>query len=187
MDQLLGTPVVKRHNRTLPLLPEELGAGRIENKPQGKLYADEPPKINRAPIKENRATSLVHLKECKIRGSIGDPGEKEKVSYDGLMSQINEKIAEGYDENRIVGAVINAITPGNVFKSRLETQRNLDGAISLEELLQMLRIHFLEESSQDLLRKMSDLMQENGETASVFCTKLIVLRNQVLSRSIEDR
>ena len=182
IDQLMETPVVKQQNRTLPLLPTELGAGHVDINQQGKLFVDEPPKINRAP----RATSLVHLKECKIRGSIGDPGEKEKVSYDGLMSQINEKIAEGYDENRIVGAVINAITPGNVFKSRLETQRNLDGSIPLDELLQMLRIHFLEESSQDLMRKMSDLMQENGETASVFCTKLIVLRNQVLSRSLEE-
>ena len=74
--------------------------------------------------------ALYHLKECKIRGTIGDPGEKDKLGYYGLISEIKERSREGYDDNRVVGAVINAITPGNVFKKRLEMRRNLEGSIS---------------------------------------------------------
>ena len=133
-----------------------------------------------------KSGSLYQLKECKIRGSIGDPGEKEKVSYYGLLSQIVEKQTEGYDDNRIVGGVINAITPGNVFKSRLEMRRTLEGGISLETLLNMLRTHFQEKSSNDIFLDLGKAVQGHDESATKYCNRLIVIRDQALSRSIEE-
>lgn len=151
--------------------------------PPTTTHAPPPAHALRPPPKSG---SLYQLKECKIRGSIGDPGEKDKVTYYGLLSQIVEKQTEGYDDNRIVGAVINAITPGNVFKSRLEMRRTLQGKISLETLLNMLRTHFQEKSSNDIFLDLGKAVQAHDESAANYCNRMIVIRDQALSRSIEE-
>ena len=147
---------------------------------------DHPSRVQYVPDFPAKPASLLQLKECKIRGSIGDPGEKDKMNYDGLLSQIIEKVGEGYAENRIVGAVINAITPGHVLKSRLEMRRNLEGAISLDVLKNMLRIHFQEQDSQNLMTQLKEAVQITNDTAAQFCNKLILIRDRALSRSIEE-
>ena len=147
---------------------------------------EHPTQVPYGPEFQPKPASLFQLKECKIRGSIGDPGERDKMNYDGLLSQITEKVGEGYTENRIVGAVINAITPGHVLKSRLEMRRNLEGAISLEVLKNMLRIHFQEQDSQNLMTQLKEAVQLTTDTASQFCNKLILIRDRALSRSIEE-
>ena len=139
----VSLPEAITHHRALPGAP---GAKLDEDmKTKFKIKTSTP--LNLLPIRNlpplmnktsQKSGSLYQLKECKIRGSIGDPGEKDKLTYYGLLAQIVEKQNEGYDENRIVGAVINAITPGNVFKSRLEMRRNLEGFISLSILTNML-------------------------------------------------
>ena len=47
--------------------------------------------VVRRVVPKTASASLYHLKECKIRGSIGDPGEKDKLGYYGLMSEIKER------------------------------------------------------------------------------------------------
>ena len=147
------------------------------------------------PLEEDKAVAkpvpkappaLFHLKECKIRGTIGDPGEKDKLGYYGLISEIKERSREGYDDNRVVGAVINAITPGNVFKKRLEMRRNLEGSISLTTLFSMLRTHYQEKSSNTIFQELSNAVQSQDETATKYCNRLIVIRDEALSRSIEE-
>ena len=133
-----------------------------------------------------KVASLYHLKECKIRGSIGDPGEKDKLGYYGLISEIKERQNEGYDDDRIVGAVINAVTPGNVFKRRLEMRRNLEGSIPLPILHEMLKTHYQEKGSSSIFRELSDAVQGADEKATTFCNRLIVIRDEALSRSIEE-
>ena len=133
-----------------------------------------------------KAASLYHLKECKIRGTIGDPGEKDKLGYYGLISEIKERQAEGYDDNRVVGAVINAVTPGNVFKRRLEMRRNLESTIPLSTLMSMLQTHYQEKSSNTIFHDLSEAVQGHDETATKFCNRLIVMRDEALSRSIEE-
>ena len=178
--------------RVLPGAPGE-GGLMVGAKPKDEIKSSTPmamhyaPSANLVPLKSSRRSgSLYQLKECKIRGSIGDPGEKDKVSYYGLLSQIVEKQSEGYDENRIVGAVINAITPGNVFKSRLEMRRTLEGHISLATLQGMLRTHFQESSSNDIFNDLSRAVQGHDENATSYCNRLIVIRDKALSRSIEE-
>ena len=143
-------------------------------------------RVVRRVVPKTASASLYHLKECKIRGSIGDPGEKDKLGYYGLMSEIKERQNEGYDDNRIVGAVINAVTPGNVFKRRLEMRRNLEGTITLDTLLEMLRTHYQEKSSNTIFQELSSAVQAQEESATKFCNRLIVIRDEALSRSIEE-
>ena len=123
---------------------------------------------------------LFHLKELKIKGSIGNPGEKEKLGYHSLMSQITTYRDLGYSEERIVAAVINAITPGNTFKKRLEMKRNLTGKIPLSALIRSIRTHYQEKDSDTYENELKDAVQEPGEAASQFADKLMVLRDSAL-------
>ncbi len=133
-----------------------------------------------------RPPGLYHLKEFKIKGTIGDPGEKDKLDYYGLLAQLNTAMNEGYSEDRIVAAIINAISPGNVFKSRLEMRRNLEGAIPIETLKKMLRTHYQEIDSQSIFAELTGAVQSHDESAAQFTNRLIVIRDKALSRSMEE-
>ena len=71
------------------------------------------------------AGSLAKLRELKLSGAIGEAGEKGKLTYSGLASQIRLAASRGFDENEICAAVIRVITPGLPLRNYLEEQRNL--------------------------------------------------------------
>ena len=172
----------------MPVLPPQ-GTRKLPAAPVDKKYV--PPRVYPiTPVQvamgeAKKPANLYHLKECKIRGTIGSPGEKEKLDYDELLSQITEKEIEGYDEHRIVGAVINAVAPGHVFKKRLVMRRNLEG-VSLSTLKSMLRTHFNQQESQHILSELTEAVQGHDDTADEYCTKLMVIRDRAMSRCIEE-
>ena len=171
-----------------PLLPRD-GTRRLPLPPADykpvpqRVYPISPVQVTVG--EERKPANLYHLKECKIRGTIGSPGERDKLDYDELLSQITEKEIEGYDQHRIVGAVINAVAPGNVFKKRLVMRRNLEG-VSLATLKAMLRTHFKQQESQHILAELTEAVQGHEDTAEEYCTKLMVIRDRAMSRSIEE-
>ena len=183
----MTTPAVSNTTRALPETPkDEIEQKADVSSAHSSLYQNMGTLEGKGGVGKPKAANLYHLKECKIRGSIGDPGEKEKLDYYGLLSQINAHKREGYDDDRIVAAVIIAMTPGNVFKNRLEMRRNLEGSISLETLLNMLRIHYQERDSDSILQNLKEAIQEPSETVAQFVNKLMVIRDQALSRSMEE-
>ena len=64
-------------------------------------------------------------KDFKIRGFIGEKGQKDKLSYISLLRQIKEGRDKGYTDKEIVNAVLRAITPGLYLRNVLETTENL--------------------------------------------------------------
>ena len=69
--------------------------------------------------------SLLFRREFRIRGSIGEPGQSEKLNFVSLANQIDSGLRKGYDEDEIVDGVIQAITPGLHLSSFLEASPNL--------------------------------------------------------------
>lgn len=61
------------------------------------------------PLKWNR--------EFKISGQVGEPGQKDKLSFSGLAHQIEQGINKGYPEAEIVDAAVRAIAPGLQLRS----------------------------------------------------------------------
>ena len=55
-------------------------------------------------------------RDFKIQGVVGDPGQKDKLGYQALMSQIEAGIAKGYSDKEVVSAV----QPGLQLRSYLE-------------------------------------------------------------------
>ena len=59
-------------------------------------------------------------KDYKISGQIGEPGQKDRLTFSSLALQIENGLSKGYPESEIVDAVIRAIVPGLQLRSYLE-------------------------------------------------------------------
>ncbi len=99
-------------------------------------------------------------KDFKISGQIGDPGQREKLSFSSLAHQIENSLSRGYPEFEIVDAIIRAISPGLQLQSYLEGKPNL----TLSTLRQILRSHFQEKSATELYKQFTSECQGNKET-----------------------
>lgn len=67
----------------------------------------------------------LYRRELKITGQIGEPDQKDKLTYSSLERQIQKALKKGYDEGEVVEAVIQAIAPGTKLKSYLESRIDL--------------------------------------------------------------
>ena len=61
--------------------------------------------------------------DFKIRGFIGEKGQKEKHPYISLSKQIEEGRDKGYSDKEVVNAVLRTIDPGLYLRNVLRTQR----------------------------------------------------------------
>ena len=67
------------------------------------------------------------VRECKISGQIGEPGQKDKSTYVSLIHQIDKGLERGYSDKDICDAVIKAISPHSSLRNYVLTlpQRSL--------------------------------------------------------------
>ena len=63
-------------------------------------------------------------REFKINGQIGEPGQKDKLTFVSLVRQIESALSKGYPEAEVTDAIIRAITPSMRLRSYLETISN---------------------------------------------------------------
>ncbi|KAL1276924.1 hypothetical protein QQF64_023597 [Cirrhinus molitorella] len=95
--------------------------------------------------------------DFKINGQIGEWGQKDKLSYNNLIHQIDAGINKGHRESEIIDAVIRAISPGMSLLDMLEIKTDL----TLSQLCTILKGHYKEESSTDLYHRLINVTQEN--------------------------
>ena len=120
------------------------------------------------------------LKDFKIRGFIGEKGQKDKFSSISLLKQVEEGRDKGYSDTEIVNAVLRAITSGLYLRNVLETTENL----TLLRLMKFLQSHFVERNTTDLCQHLSSITQGSQETATQFVYRGMSLRQKsiVLSK-----
>lgn len=87
----------------------------------------------------SRPVILPWNREFKISGQIGEPGQKDKLTFSSLAHQIEHGLSRGVSELVIVDAVIRAIAPGMQLRSYLEGKPNL----TLPILRRVLRAHYI--------------------------------------------
>ena len=125
---------------------------------------------------------LGNLREFKIRGSIGEVGQREKLSFVSLSRQIQEGKEKGYQDQEIIRAVINAISPGLHLRNVLESTPSL----TLRELTVFLRSHYGEKNTTELCQSLSQLTQAPNESEIEFVYRAMSLRQQVVLASKSD-
>ena len=123
-------------------------------------------------------------KDWKLKGSIGRPGEKEKLTFSGLAYQINQAEKKGYEDDDICEEVIKGVTD-DVLRSLLEGKTNL----TLAKLRKLLRSHFKEKDPTTLFNELSRSAQLSSEDASYFVMRMIDLRTKVVfaTKEVDSR
>ena len=122
------------------------------------------------------------LREFKIKGNIGKPGQDGKLDYRNLAYQIKSGKEQGYTEQELVTAVITSIIPGNVLRSYLEGLPNVD----LRFLTTILRSHYKVKDATAVFNELSNAAQKENENEMSFCWRLMSLRDDVLLLSEEE-
>ena len=128
-----------------------------------------------------KKTSLLR-KELKLRGQIGEPSQKDKLSYVSLMHQIEEAKSSGYDDDEIVSAVIKAMTPNLTLRNVLESLKDL----TIQRLYQFLEAHYDEKNASELCSKLSSLVQLPEESPYLFVMRCIEVRQKLLIASLKS-
>lgn len=123
----------------------------------------------------------VWRKDFKISGQIGEPGQKDRLSFSSLARQIESGLARGYPESEIVDAVIRAITPGLQLRSYLEGK----GELALPALRRILRSHYQERGATELYKQLTSEVQNSKETPQNFLMRAMDLRQKILFASRE--
>lgn len=125
--------------------------------------------------------SLSWRKDLKISGQIGDPGQKDRLTFSSLARQIENGLSKDYPESEIVDAVIRAIVPGLQLRSYLEGKSDL----SLPTLRRILRSHYQERSATELYKQLTTEVQSSRETPQNFVIRAMDLRQKILFASQE--
>lgn len=125
--------------------------------------------------------SSMWRKDFKIAGQIGEPGQKDKLTFSSLARQIESGLSKGYPEPDIIDAVIRAITPGLQLRSYLEGKENL----TLPALRRILRSHYQERGATDLYKQLTSEVQSSKESPQNFLVRAMDLRQKILFASQE--
>ena len=118
-------------------------------------------------------TTSALRRQFKINGQIGEPDQKDKISFSSLARQIQIGLTQGYVESEIVDGVIPAITPGLVLGSYLETYKDL----TLDRLKRILRSNYGVKNTPELYQTLASL---------AFLMKALDLRQQILFASSDE-
>ncbi|CAI5669819.1 unnamed protein product, partial [Oreochromis niloticus] len=125
--------------------------------------------------------SSMWRKDFKISGQIGEPGQKDRLTFSSLARQIESGINRGYPESEITDAVIRAITPGLQLRSYLEGKENLTSPA----LRRILRSHYQEKGATELYKQLTSEVQSSKETPQNFLIRTMDLRQKILFASQE--
>ncbi|KAK3715655.1 hypothetical protein QZH41_020727, partial [Actinostola sp. cb2023] len=135
------------------------------------------------PMGSGVVSELLKLRrEFRISGSIGGENQKDRLSFVGLMRQIDSGLAKGYEETDIVDAVIRAISS----TSKLMTYLEIMDRIGLQKLRQVIRVHYREKSSTELYQELTTLIQDPKESPQDFLLRALSLRERVIFASKAD-
>lgn len=123
----------------------------------------------------------VWRKDFKISGQIGEPGQKDRLTFSSLARQIESGLSKDYPESEIIDAVIRAITPGLQLRSYLEGKEKL----TLPALRRILRCHYQERGATELYKQLTSEVQSSKETPQNFLIRAMDLRQKILFASQE--
>ena len=118
------------------------------------------------------------LRQFKINGTIGDPGQKTCVTYSSLCYQISQGEKQGYSLREIYGGVIRAIEAGNPFRDVLELEAE-DFDNDREAFMKSLRSHFREKDPNEVKNELRICVQNSGEDAHKFFCRCVALKKKV--------
>ena len=143
--------------------------------------AQAPPSLNAATVTSAMNAPPLFRKELRISGQIGEPNQKDRLSFTSLNHQIEAALLRGYNETEVIEAVVRAINPGLRLRSYLENHSRL----TLTTLRTVLKAHYQEKDATEIYQELSQICQMKGETPQGFVMRALDLKQRVLLASDE--
>ena len=122
------------------------------------------------------------LRDFKIHGQIGTPGQADKLTYSNLAHQVVAGRHQGYEPPEIIAAIIRAVVPGLDLRSYLEGRHDWD----LPSIMVILRTHFKEKDATAVFTEMGNASQGPDDTEHAFCMRMMGLRDKVMMLTWEE-
>ena len=108
----------------------------------------------------------------KIHGTVGEPGQKEKLGYQPLPSQIEGGLQKQYSGGEVVNAVVRAVQPGLPLRCYLESVPN----ITMARLRKILGTHYHGKSATEVYQTLANLTQLPKEDPQSFLIRALTIR-----------
>ena len=124
----------------------------------------------------------IFRRDFKILGVVGELGQKDKLGYQALISQIEAGLAKGYADKEVVSAVVRAVQPGLQLRSYLENMTEL----TLPRVRKIPRFHFHEKNATELYQLLTNITQQPNEDPQSFLMRALTIRQKVVSASKES-
>ena len=121
-------------------------------------------------------------RDFKILGVVGKLGQKDKLGYQALISQIEAGLVKGNSDKEVVSAVDHAVQPGLKLRSYLENMTELP----LPRLHKILHFHFHEKNATELYQLLRNITQQPDEYPQSFLMRALTIRQKVISASKES-
>ena len=116
------------------------------------------------------------MRQFKINGTIGNPGQKNCISYSSLCYQIAQGEKLNYTTSEIYAGVIRAIEPGNPFRDVLELEAE---TFDKAAFMRSLRSHFQIRDPNDIFNELRRCVQRSNENAHAFVCRCVALKKKV--------
>ena len=129
-----------------------------------------------------RGGRIHHLRDFKISGQIGEPGQADKLTFSNLLHQILTARTKLYSDEEIIAAVVKACTPGLSLRTYLEGRPGM----TMPTLMTILRTHFKEKDATAVFNEMSNASQGPKDTEHSFCMRMMGLRDKVMLLTREE-
>ena len=153
---------------------------KVEVKPDEKVLSKPEKKVKSEEVEVLSELSYHKLRQFKINGTIGDPGQKACLAYSSLCYQIKQGENQGYNISEIYGGVIRAIDAGNPLRELLELEAD---EFDKGALMKTLRSHFKEKDPNEVLTELKKLRQLPDETAHRFVCRCVALKKKARNMS----
>ena len=155
--------------------PEEKPTQIPDNQPEDDTNHSPQP-TSEEPLRPLLVGNVSLRREFRIMGQIGEPQQKDRLSFSSLIRQIDSGLRKGFSEEEVTEQVIRSISPGLRLRSYLEGRAALD----LPTLRKILRSHYREKDATALFQELSTAAQEKKEAEHDFVLRAMDLRQKIL-------
>ena len=125
--------------------------------------------VNSSKPESVKPESSILVREFKISGQIGEPGQHNKLTYVLLIHQIDSGLEKGYSEKEVCDAIVKSISPHSSLRNFILTLP----LHLLGKLQSILCVSFQEKTASDLFQVMVTTIQEPIETMQQFLSTYI--------------
>ena len=181
LQRVGGTPGLLNAGGAPAAAPPQTVLHGVKVKPEPDLDSSTASSASSVTSSDLRNLSKYLKKDFKIKGTIGLPGEKDRIKFSQLAHQINRGVKKGYSDDDICEEVLRITSPDIPLREMLDGRESM----TVAELVKILRFHFHEKDSSKLWEELNKATQTASQDATQFTQTLISLKQRILFASKE--